>query len=413
MVHVAKEMKRRNMTIPLLIGGATTSRTHTAVKIAQEYAHGVVHVLDASRSVTVVSSLLNAVQKPIFLNQISVEYQKLREDFARKKTTKQYLSIQDAQERKVAIDWEGYTPPVPAFTGVRYFKEYDLAEIATMIDWGPFFLAWEMPGRFPAVLEDARVGVEATKLYNDARQLLQRIIDEKWLTANAAIGFWPAGTEGDDIIIDVDGRSERLCHLRQQIKKAVGQPQFCLSDYKVKPAALPGPGDYVGGFVVTAGVGIEKWIEHFEKQHDDYNSILLKALADRLAEAFAERLHLRVRREFWGYAAGEELTTEDLVAENYQGIRPAPGYPACPDHTEKIKLFDLLDATRQTGIELTESLAMYPASSVSGWYFSHPQSTYFGVGKIEKDQVEQYARRKDMPIEEIERWLRPNLDYDA
>ena len=412
MVHVAKEMKRRNMTIPLLIGGATTSRTHTAVKIAQEYAHGVVHVLDASRSVTVVSSLLNAVQKPVFLNQIAGEYQKLREDFAKKRTTKQYLSIQDAQQHKVAIDWDGYTPPVPAFTGVRYFKEYDLAEIATMIDWGPFFLAWEMPGRFPAVLEDARVGVEATKLYNDARQLLQRIIDEKWLTANAAVGFWPAGTEGDDIIINVDGRSERLCHLRQQIKKAADQPQFCLSDY-VKPAALPGPGDYVGGFVVTAGVGIEKWIEHFEQQHDDYNSILLKALADRLAEAFAERLHMRVRREFWGYAAAEQLTTEDLVAEKYQGIRPAPGYPACPDHTEKIKLFDLLDATRQTGIELTESLAMYPASSVSGWYFSHPQSTYFGVGKIEKDQVEQYARRKDMPVEEIERWLRPNLDYDV
>ncbi|HTJ12217.1 MAG TPA: methionine synthase [Dinghuibacter sp.] len=407
MVHVAKEMNRRGMTIPLLIGGATTSRTHTAVKIAQEYPHGVVHVLDASRSVTVTGNLLNPQQKPNFLAQLSVEYQKLREDFARKKTIKQLLPIANAQARPMPIEWSSYTPPAPSFTGVRHFLDYDLGEIAKMIDWGPFFMAWEMPGRFPAVLSDERFGAEATKLYNDARALLQRIVDEKWLTANAAVGFWPARADGDDVLIAVDGSEQRLCHLRQQIKKAADQPQFCLADF-VSPLG----GDHIGGFEVTTGIGIEKWIEHFERQNDDYNSILLKALADRLAEAFAELMHQRVRRELWGYAADEQLTPEDVVAERYQGIRPAPGYPACPDHTEKWKLFNLLDPTGKTGISLTESLAMYPASSVSGWYFSHPQSIYFGVGKIDKDQVEQYAVRKGMSVEEVEKWLRPNLDYD-
>jgi 5-methyltetrahydrofolate--homocysteine methyltransferase len=305
------------------------------------------------------------------------------------------------------IEWSSYTPPAPSFTGVRHFLDYDLGEIAKMIDWGPFFMAWEMPGRFPAVLSDERFGAEATKLYNDARALLQRIVDEKWLTANAAVGFWPARADGDDVLIAVDGSEQRLCHLRQQIKKAADQPQFCLADF-VSPLG----GDHIGGFEVTTGIGIEKWIEYFERQNDDYNSILLKALADRLAEAFAELMHQRVRRELWGYAADEQLTPEDVVAERYQGIRPAPGYPACPDHTEKWKLFNLLDPTGKTGISLTESLAMYPASSVSGWYFSHPQSIYFGVGKIDKDQVEQYAVRKGMSVEEVEKWLRPNLDYD-
>jgi 5-methyltetrahydrofolate--homocysteine methyltransferase len=410
MVHVAKEMRRRGMTIPLMIGGATTSRTHTAVKIAEEYGHGVIHVLDASRSVTVVGNLLSAANKPAFLEQVSKEYAKLRDDFAKKKLIKQYLPIAEARKLRSPIEWEGYTPPVPSYTGVRVFNDYDLSEIAKMIDWGPFFLAWEMPGRFPQVLEDPRVGAEATKLYEDGRRLLQRIIEEKWLSANAAVGFWPAAADGEEILIQVNGGQERLCHLRQQIKKAAGQPQFCLAD-NIKPVGLPGPGDYVGGFAVTAGIGIEKWLAHFEAQYDDYNSILLKALADRLAEAFTELMHMRVRRELWGYAAREHLTTEDLVAERYQGIRPAPGYPACPDHTEKVKLFDLLDATAQTGISLTESLAMYPTSSVSGWYFSHPASHYFGVGKIEKDQVEDYAVRKSMPVAEIERWLSPNLDY--
>jgi len=407
MVHVAKEMKRRGMTVPLLIGGATTSRTHTAVKIDQEYAHGVVHVLDASRSVSVTGHLLNREQKPVFLQQVQKEYRQLREDFAKKKTIKQYLGLDKARELRVPIDWSTYTPPTPSFTGARTFLNYDLGEIARFIDWGPFFLAWEMPGRFPQVLSDERVGAEATKLYDDAQRLLKQVIDEKWLTANAAVGFWPAAAEGDDIMIEVDGETQRLCHLRQQIKKAPGQPEFCLSDF-----IKPGGADYVGGFVVTAGIGIEKWIAYFESQHDDYNSILLKALADRLAEAFAELMHYRVRTELWGYATSEKLSREDLVAERYQGIRPAPGYPACPDHTEKLKLFRLLNASEDIGVILTESLAMYPASSVSGWYFSHPQSTYFGVGKIEKDQVEDYANRKGMPVEEIERWLRPNLEYD-
>ena len=410
MVHVAHEMKRRNMKQPLLIGGATTSRMHTAVRIAQQYDNGVVHVLDASRSVTVVSTLLNKDQKPGFLAQIKTEYEKLKKDFENKKSSKQYLTAEGAQQNKVKINWEHYEPPVPSFTGSRAFDNYDLEELVPYIDWQPFFIAWEMHGKFPQILGDAKVGEEATKLYNDARALLNRIIKEKWVRARGVIGFWPAATTAPDTIeLARDGEITKLEFLRQQMKKAPGQPNLSLADF-IKPASF-GTNDYIGGFAVTIH-GIEPHVKRFEKQHDDYNKIILQALGDRLAEAFAELLHERVRKECWGYAATESLSSEALIKEEYTGIRPAPGYPACPDHTEKYKLFALLNATENAGIELTESLAMYPASSVSGWYFSHPQSQYFGVGKILKDQVTDYAQRKGMPEEDVERWLRPNLEYD-
>lgn len=409
MVHVAKEMKRQGFTVPLLIGGATTSRTHTAVKIAQEYDHGVIHVLDASRSVTVAGSLLSEDQRGDFLGNIKTEYTRLKDDFANKKSVKQYLPIEAAQQIKSPIKWDEFVPVKPNMLGVKVFKDYDLADLVDFIDWGPFFIAWELHGKFPKILEDEVVGKEATKLYNDARALLDRIITEKWVSANGVIGFWPANSDGDDVVVR-DGKDTRLSFLRQQIKKAPGQPQFCLADY-IAPKDS-GKEDYIGAFAVTTGIGIEKWVKHFEDQHDDYNSIMLKALCDRLAEAFAERMHERVRKEFWGYAPAETLSNEELIRENYEGIRPAPGYPACPDHTEKYKLFDMLHATESTGIELTESLAMYPASSVCGWYFANPDSRYFGIGKIEKDQVIQYAQRKGMSVEEIEKWIRPNLEYD-
>ncbi|HEY6082503.1 MAG TPA: vitamin B12 dependent-methionine synthase activation domain-containing protein, partial [Chitinophagaceae bacterium] len=412
MVHVAREMKRRQFSLPLLIGGATTSRTHTAVKIAPEYDHGVIHVLDASRSVTTVSSLLNEENKPVLLQKIEAEYQKVREDFRNKRPVKQYISLEKARENKVQIDWANYTPPKPGFLGVKTFKAYDLNEIARYIDWQPFFIAWEMHGKFPQILEDPVVGVEAKKLMKDAQQLLKQIIDEKWLTANAAIGIFPANSNGAETITveTTDGNIVRLESLRQQIKKAPGQPNICLTDF-IAPAET-GKQDYIGAFAVTAGLGIEKWIEKFEKDHDDYNKIMLKALGDRLAEAFAELMHERVRKEFWGYDAGENLSNDQLIHEDYKGIRPAPGYPACPEHTEKRKLFAMIHATENAEIILTDHLAMYPASSVSGWYFSHPESKYFGIGKIEKDQVEDYAKRKDWSIEETEKWLRQNLEYD-
>ncbi|WP_207514768.1 methionine synthase [Longitalea luteola] len=424
MVHVAHEMKRRNMKQPLLIGGATTSRMHTAVKIAPQYDNGVVHVLDASRSVTVAGSLLSKEQKPDFLATIGKEYQKLRDDFGSKKTAKQYLSFEQAQENRVAIDWNNYTPPVPTFTGTRIFDNYDLNELTNYIDWGPFFIAWELHGKFPAILQDEKVGKEATKLFQDANELLKKIIAEKWLTARGVVGFWQANSNGKDSVFVYDEtRKEtvRLEHLRQQNKKAAGQPNFSLADF-VKPAAKlsqhtssPFTGeatDYMGAFAVTIQ-GIEPHIKKFIENHDDYNKIMLQVLADRLAEAFAELLHERVRKEFWGYAKDEHFTNEELIKESYSGIRPAPGYPACPDHTEKHKLFNLLGGEQATGITLTESLAMYPASSICGWYFAHPQSQYFGLGKIQKDQVTDYANRKNMPLEEVERWLRPVLEYDA
>jgi 5-methyltetrahydrofolate--homocysteine methyltransferase len=566
MVHVAHEMKRRGMKQPLLIGGATTSRMHTAVKIAEQYDGGVIHVLDASRSVTVAGSLLSKEQKPEFLSGVKKEYDKLREDFGNKKSTKQYLTFADAQKNGAKINWNNYTPVKPTFTGTKIFNNYSLEEIAAYIDWQPFFIAWEMHGKFPAILTDSIIGVEATKLYNDAKKLMQQIIAEKWLNARGAIGFWEAKKVAPDTVVvkapsnsPEGGELVTLQFLRQQIKKAEGQPNLSLADF-IKPASqkpsslapleekvgfgyewadpitypllkefalknrnqpteaeaalweivkskqlegfkfrrqhiignyitdlvcldrrliieidglihqLPenkeadevrtqwlqqkgfkvirftndevikktdkvidiivaklkeqpsikesnnlsspfgGQGaDYMGAFAVTIE-GIEPHIKKFEAAFDDYNKIILQALADRFAEAFAELLHKKTRQEYWGYATDEHLSNEQLIKEEYLGIRPAPGYPACPDHTEKYKLFELLGGEEATGIHLTESLAMYPASSVSGWYFANPDSKYFGVGKIEKDQLEDYAKRKGMSLDEATRWLRPILE---
>ncbi len=407
MVHVAREMKRRGMKQPLMIGGATTSRMHTAVKIAQQYDGGVVHVLDASRSVTVAGSLLNADAKGPFLAQIEDEYQKLRVDFEGRKTTKQYLPFSVAQNNGVKLDKTKAALVTPKQHGVIPFPDYDLAEIRQYIDWGPFFIAWEMKGKFPDILSDPHSGKEATKLYNDANQMLDTIIAEHWLTAKGVIGFWKTRKTAPDTLklYHEDGSpAATLEMLRQQVKKAEGQPNVSLADF-----IAPDTDDNMGAFAVSIH-GIEEHIAKFAADHDDYHKIMLQALADRLAEAFAEVLHKRVRREFWGYAADENLSTAELVHETYQGIRPAPGYPACPDHTEKIKLFELLDASGHAGITLTESLAMYPAASVCGWYFGHPQSVYFGVGKIKADQLDDYARRKGMTIEEATRWLSPILD---
>ncbi|HEY6978618.1 MAG TPA: methionine synthase [Chitinophagaceae bacterium] len=416
MVHVAHEMKRRNMKQPLLIGGATTSRTHTAVKIAPQYDEGVVHVLDASRSVTVAGSLLNKDLKKEFLQNVKEEYIKLKENFDSKKSIKQYISYEEAVNNGVRIDWINYMPPTPSFTGTKVFENFSLNELRQYIDWKPFFIAWEMHGNFPEILSDKVVGKEATKLYNDANSLLDKITDERWLTATGVIGFWKAArTSSDTVSIYEDSGKElkKLEFLRQQIKKAANQPNLSLADF-IKPVEHVSPtvekgSDVIGAFAVTIK-GIEMHIKKFEQQHDDYNKIILQALADRLVEAFAERLHEKVRKEYWGYAKDERLTNEELIKEKYAGIRPAPGYPACPDHTEKYKLFDLLNATQNTGIQLTESLAMYPAASVCGWYFSHPQSQYFGAGKIGIDQSENYAQRKGWSVEEAEKWLRPNLE---
>ncbi len=407
MVHVAKEMKRRGMKQPLLIGGATTSRTHTAVRIAPEYDNGVVYVLDASRSVTVAGSLLNNDNKTEFLTNIDTEYAKLRTDFANKKTAKQYIPYSEAQNKGVQIDWNNYTPPAPQFTGTKVFADYDLNEIRQYIDWGPFFIAWEMKGKYPAILSDEYAGKEATKLFNDANAMLDKIVNEKWLTAKGVIGFWQTSRPAPDTIIvrdDNGNELHRLEHLRQQVKKAAGQPQFSLADF-----ISPVQSDYVGAFAVSIH-GIEPHLQRFMDNHDDYNKIMLQAMADRLAEAFAEVLHLKTRKEYWGYDADENLPVEELVKEEYRGIRPAPGYPACPDHTEKYKLFDLLGATEHAGIQLTESLAMYPGASVCGWYFSHPQSTYFGIGHIEQDQLEDYTKRKGLPADEMAKWLSPILE---
>ncbi|WP_416439726.1 methionine synthase [Phnomibacter sp. MR] len=404
MVHVAHEMKRRGMKQPLLIGGATTSRMHTAVKIAPQYDNGVIHVLDASRSVTVAGSLLNNDTKTPYLQSLRNEYDKLAESFHAKKVVKNYLPLAAAQQNKVPINWEGYTPPTPAFTGTKTISEITVETLRPYIDWKPFFIAWEMHGNFPDILTDKVVGTEATKLYNDANALLDKVAAEQWLTPKGVVGFWPAINEGDDVLLQHNDQTTKLNFLRQQAQKAAGQPNFSLADYISQE-----PGDHIGAFAVTIH-GLEQWIKKFEAEHDDYNKIMLQALADRLAEAFAEYLHEKVRKEYWGYQQAEELSNEQLIKEEYVGIRPAPGYPACPDHTEKYKLFALLNAGEATGITLTESLAMYPASSVCGWYFSHPQSQYFGIGKIQRDQLEDYAKRKGEPIEYAEKWLRPVLE---
>lgn len=411
MVTVAKEMEKAGLSIPLLIGGATTSRIHTAVKIDEHYKRGqAVHVLDASRAVTVAGKLLGE-EKDTYIKDIQDEYARMREHHSKKRADKDVLSYADAVKNKFPVNWDNYKATTPKFLGVKVFEDLDLAEIVPYIDWTPFFQTWELHGKYPAILTDEVVGEEATKLFADAKEMLEKIVSEKWLQAKAVIGLWKANAVDDEIELynennEVIGSFQML---RQQQKKAEGTYNMSLADF-IAPKDL-GIKDYMGGFAVTAGLGIEPYIEKFEKDHDDYNSILLKALADRFAEATTEYMHYKVRIDFWGYVSDENLSNEDLIKEKYKGIRPAPGYPACPDHTEKPELFRLLNATETIGISLTDSLAMYPASSVSGWYFGNPQSKYFGVGRIEKDQVESYAKRKKQSLAYIEKWLSPNLNY--
>jgi 5-methyltetrahydrofolate--homocysteine methyltransferase len=447
MGHVAREMKRQGFTIPLLIGGATTSRAHTALRIEPHYGAGTVWVKDASRAVGVAQSLVSRDAVDAFLDRVRADYAEVRERHKDRGPGKKLVSLEAARAHAWRGDWAIYTPPVPTLTGIKVFDEYPLAEIAERIDWTPFFQAWELSGHYPKILDDAVVGPQARELFDDAQAMLRRIIDEKWLTARAVIGFWPANRVGDDIELDPlpspigrgtggEGSDEIerpapsepspapsdhplpegggkivLHHLRQQADKPPERPDLCLADF-IAPKES-GVRDWIGAFAVTAGIGIEQHLERFLAEHDDYSAIILKALADRLAEAFAERMHERVRREFWGYAADEVLSNDELIAERYRGIRPAPGYPACPDHTEKATLFRLLDATANAGIELTEGFAMYPAAAVSGWYFSHPDSQYFVVGRMTRDQVRDYAKRKGWSLAEAEHWLAPNLAYDA
>ncbi|MFL5179959.1 MAG: methionine synthase, partial [Microvirga sp.] len=415
MVHVAGEMEREGFDLPLLIGGATTSRVHTAVKIHPHYARGqAVYVTDASRAVGVVSSLLSPEAKGPYVETIRAEYRKVADAHARSEADKQRLPLAKARANRMKIDWAAYQPPKPTFTGTRVFRTYDVAELVPYIDWTPFFQTWDMRGRFPAILDDAEQGAAARQLYDDAQDMLRKIVEERWFNPKAVIGFWPANAVGDDIrLYTGESRSEALASffgLRQQLSKRDGRPNLCLSDF-VAPAETGRP-DYVGAFVVTAGIEEVRIAEKFERANDDYRSILVKALADRLAEAFAERMHERVRKEFWGYAPDENLSNDDRIREEYRGIRPAPGYPAQPDHTEKATLFRLLDAERRIDVRLTESYAMWPGSSVSGLYLAHPEAHYFGVAKVERDQTEDYAARKGMSIGEVERWLGPILNYD-
>ncbi len=413
MVHFAKEMEREGFTIPLIIGGATTSRIHAAVKVDPHYSGPAIHVLDASRSVTVCSSLMNRDQRGPYIQGIKEEYAKAREAHLNKKSDKRFVSIDDARNFRYQINLNGSIAPKPTFTGTKVFEAFPLEELVPYIDWTPFFHTWELRGSYPKIFDDKYVGVEAKKLYDDAQELLKKIVKEKLLQANGVIGFWPANSIGDDIEVYTDDTRKQLLTkihtLRQQVEKVKGESYYALSDFIApKDTGIP---DYWGGFAVTTGIGCDELVAEFERDHDDYNSIMAKALADRLAEAFAEKMHELVRKEYWGYAKSEQLGAEELIKEEYQGIRPAPGYPACPDHTEKTTLFEILKAEENTGMHLTESLAMTPAASVSGFYFAHPQARYFGLGKISKDQVEDYAVRKNMPLEDVERWLGPNLNY--
>ena len=411
MVYVAHEMQRQDFKVPLLIGGATTSPAHTSVKIAPEYRAAVVYVKDASRSVSVCQTLANPEARGAFIEKVGIEHERRREQHAGRKVKAPAVKLGEARANRRRIDWASYDPPVPRFPGVQRFTDYPLSELLGYIDWMPFFNAWEFSGKFPDLLTDPKVGEAASNLYADARRMLDRIVAERWLKAQAVIGLFPANAVGDDVELYADEQRERplltLSFLRQQKDKPAGQPHESLADY-VAPKSS-GVRDYLGAFAVTAGLGIEPHIERFERAHDDYSAIILKALADRLAEAAAEHFHERVRRELWGYTGVEELTNEQLIGEEYRGIRPAPGYPACPDHTEKAKLWQLLDVERSAGIRLTDSYAMYPTAAVSGWYFAHPESHYFAVGKIDRDQLEDYARRKGISLEEAERWLAPNL----
>ncbi|WP_454918577.1 methionine synthase [Xanthobacter sediminis] len=415
MVNVAAEMEREGFQVPLLIGGATTSRVHTAVKISPQYLRGqAVYVTDASRAVGVVSNLLNAETRGSYVAGIRAEYEKLADAHARADANKQRVPLAKARENGLRLDFSGYVPPRPSFLGTEVFEDYDLADLVPVIDWTPFFQSWELTGRYPAILEDKVVGGPARALFDDAQAMLKRIVEEKWVTARAVIGFWPANAVGDDIVLfRDDSRANPLTTLhtlRQQLARREGRFNLALSDF-VAPLES-GVADYVGGFAVTAGIGEEERVNAFKAANDDYSAILLKALCDRLAEAFAERMHQLVRTRYWGYAAEEALANDDLIAERYRGIRPAPGYPAQPDHTEKEALFSLLHATEAVGIRLTESFAMWPGAAVSGLYFAHPQAAYFGVGRIERDQVEDYAARKEWTVAEAEKWLAPILNYD-
>jgi 5-methyltetrahydrofolate--homocysteine methyltransferase len=415
MVHVAREMQRQGFELPLLIGGATTSPAHTSVKIALQYRSPVVYVKDASRAVGVCQTLTQPARRAAFIARVSEEHERRREQHAAKKVKVPEATLEAARANRARLDWAAYTPLAPRVPGVQRFADYPLAQLLGYIDWMPFFNAWEFGGKFPDILSDAVVGEAASNLYADARRMLKTLIAERWLRVAAVLGLFPAHAVGDDVAIYAsEARREPLTtlnFLRQQKGKPQGQPHECLADY-VAPAAS-GVRDYFGAFAVTAGIGIEEQLARFERGHDDYSAIMLKALADRLAEAAAEHFHERVRRELWGYAADESLTNEQLVREEYRGIRPAPGYPACPDHTEKAKLWHLLDAERNAGIRLTDSYAMYPTAAVSGWYIAHPQSRYFALGKIDRDQVADYARRKGWTLEEAQRWLAPNLGYEV
>jgi 5-methyltetrahydrofolate--homocysteine methyltransferase len=411
MVTVAEEMQREGMTIPLLIGGATTSRVHTALRIEPKYKGPTLHVLDASRAVGVCTALTSDTQKNDIVQKAADEYSAIRIAREGKGAETELISIEAARANHFMSRSPEYVPPKPTFLGLKTLDDYPLTDIFSRIDWTPFFRSWELAGTYPAILTDTVVGESARSLFADAQKMLERIIEEKWLTARAVIGFWPVLRDGDDVVVYEDEERtrirSRIHFLRQQFAKRDGRPNMCLADF------IAPHGDYIGGFAVTAGHGIERKLAEFKSQHDDYSDILLKALADRLAEAMAERMHERVRKEFWGYATDEILSNEDIVREKYRGIRPAPGYPACPDHSEKAELFRLLDAHHTTHMHLTESFAMLPTASVSGYYFSNPEASYFGVARIGRDQVEDYARRRGVPLEQAERWLRPNLGYEV
>jgi 5-methyltetrahydrofolate--homocysteine methyltransferase len=412
MVYLAKELERQDLNFPLMIGGATTSKAHTAIKIEPEFTHApTVYVADASRAVGVANSLLSENQKDAFWQKTRDDYQTVRERRAKHTPKRATFSYKESLQAKLKLDWENYTPPVPSFTGVRVLDDYPLEALVDTIDWTPFFISWDLRGKYPNIFNDSVVGEAATTLYNDAQALLNDIIQNKRLTARAVFGFWKANGQDDDILVkDENGEhAATLHHIRQQSKQAGKDYQLSLADY-IAPIDS-GLDDYIGGFAVTAGIGAEELAEEFEAKNDDYSAIMVKALADRLAESFAEHLHQRVRKEFWAYAENEQLSNEELIHEKYTGIRPAPGYPACPDHTEKATLFRLLDAEKHTGLSLTEHYAMYPAAAVSGWYFSHPESKYFNTGKISRDQVESLSQRKQIPIEDMERWLQSTIDY--
>ncbi|HTL82925.1 MAG TPA: methionine synthase, partial [Bacteroidia bacterium] len=412
MVHVAKEMERQGFKLPLMIGGATTSKVHTAVKIAPNYSHPVIHVNDASRSVPVVSNLISDDLRANFVKDVELDYARVREQNSKALGQHKFIPIAEARNNKFEIDWDAAHIVTPTFTGTKVFENYPLDELVPYIDWTPFFHSWEMKGRYPKIFEDKDRGDEAKKLFDDAQKMLKQIVKEKWISARAVIGLWPANTVNDDSmeVYADDSRKNVVAQfhgIRQQTKKPEGHANISIADF----LAPKGVNDYIGGFAVCTGYGVDEKVKLFEKDHDDYSAIMLKAIADRLAEAFAERMHERVRKEFWGYAKDEHFSNEDLINEAYHGIRPAPGYPAQPDHTEKTTLFNLLDAHKKIGLELTDSLAMYPTAAVSGLYFSNPKSHYFGTGKISKDQVEDYAKRKGMKFEEAEKWLGPILGY--